>query len=196
MQNSKALLENSLSISYKVKHSLWPKWYFFNLDTFKRFEILLKKHPVHQLLLLLFCRSVMFNSLWPNGLQHGRLPCPSPASRLLKLMCVELVMPFNSLILCCPLLLLPSIFPSIRVFSDELALCIRWPKYWHFSYSISPSNNCEDWFHLGWTIWIFLQSMGLTRVFSNTTVQKHQFFGVQPSLWSNFHIHTRLLEKP
>ena len=115
---------------------------------------------------------------------------------LLKLMCIESVMPSNNLILCRPLLLLLSMFSNIRVFSKELALYIRWPKYWHLSFSISPSNNCEDWFPLGWTVWLSLQSMGLTRVFSNTTVQKHQFFGVQPSLWSNFHFHTWLLEKP
>ena len=83
----------------------------------------------------------------------------------------------NHLILCCTLLLLPSIFPSIRVFSNESVLCIKWPKYWSFSLSISPSNNIQDWFPLGWTGWISLQSKGLSRVFSNTTVQKHQFLG-------------------
>ena len=112
---------------------------------------------------------------------------------LLKLMSNELVMPSNQLILCCPLLLLPSIFPSIRVFSNELALRIRWPKYWSFSFNISPSNE-----HSGLISFRMdsLQSKGLSRVFSNTTVQKHQFFGAQPSLWSNAHIHTWLLEKP
>ena len=90
---------------------------------------------------------------------------------LLKLMSIESVMPSNHLILCCPLLLLPSIFPSIRVFSNESALCIRWPKYWSFSLNISPSNELQDWFPLGWTCWISLHS----RAFSNTTVQKHQF---------------------
>ena len=76
------------------------------------------------------------------------LPCPSPSSlsftisrNLLKLVFIELVMPSNHLILCCPLLLLPSIFPSIRVFSNESALYIRWPKYWSFSFSISPSSE-------------------------------------------------------
>ena len=72
---------------------------------------------------------VMFNSLRPHGLQHTRLPCPSLSLSLLKLMSIELVMLSNHLILCCPLLLLMSIFPSIRVFSNELALWIRWPKY-------------------------------------------------------------------
>ena len=96
----------------------------------------------------------------------------------------ESVMPSNHLILCCPLLL-PSVFPSIRVFSNESALRIRWPKYWSFSFIISPSVNIQDWFPLGWTGWISLQSKGLSRVFSNTTVQKHQFFGSQPSSQSN-----------
>ena len=89
-----------------------------------------------------------------------------------KPMSIELVMPSN-LILCHPLLLLPSVFPSIRVFSNESDLCIRWPKYWSFSFSISPSNEYPNWFPLGWTSWISLQSKGLSRVFSNTAVQKH-----------------------
>ena len=96
-----------------------------------------------------------------------------------KLMSIELVMPSNHLILCCPLLLPPSISPNIRVFSNESALRIRWPKYWSFSFNISPSNEHSP---LGWTGWISLQSKGLSRVFSNTTVQKHQFFAAQLSL--------------
>ena len=92
---------------------------------------------------------------------------------LLKLMSIESVMPSNNLIFCHPLLLPPSIFPSIRVFSNESALCIRWPKYWSFSFSISPSMNIQDWFPLGRTGWISLQFKGLSRVFSNTTVQKN-----------------------
>ena len=95
---------------------------------------------------------------------------------LLKLMSIELVIPTNHLILCHPLLLLPSIFPSIRVFSNESALCIRWPKYWSFSFSISPSEEYSGLISLGWIGWISLLSKGLSRVFSNTTVQKHQFF--------------------
>ena len=87
-------------------------------------------------------------------------------------------------------LLLPSIFPIIRVFSSESVLCIRWPKFWSFSLSISPSNEIQDSFPLGCTGWISLLSKGLSRVFSNTTVQKHQFFGSQLSLYSNSHIHT------
>ena len=92
-----------------------------------------------------------------------------------KLMSIESVMPSNCLILCCPPLLLPSIFPSIRVFSNESVLYLRWPKYWSFSFSISPSNEYSGLIPLGWTSWISLQSRGLSRVFSNTTVQKHQF---------------------
>ena len=119
---------------------------------------------------------------------------------LLKLMSIELVMPFNHLILCCPLLLLPSIFPSIRVFSNESVLHIRWPKYWSFIFSTVLPMNIQDWFHLWWTGLISSQSKGLSRVFSNTTVsnttvQKHQFFDAQLSLESNAHIHTWLLEK-
>ena len=86
------------------------------------------------------------------------------------------------------LLLLPSIFPSIRVFSTESVLCIRWPNPWSFSFSISPSMNIQDWFHLGWTGLISLQSKGLSKVFSNTTVQKHQIFSTQLSSQSNSHI--------
>ena len=85
---------------------------------------------------------------------------------------------------------------SIRVFSNESVLHIRWPKYWRFSFGISPSNQYSGRFPLGWTGRISLQSKGLSRVFSNTTCQKHQFFSTQLSLWSNSHIHTWPLEKP
>ena len=87
-----------------------------------------------------FSCSAVSNSLRPHGLQHARPPCPSlTPGVLLKLMSIESVMPFNNLILCHPLFL-PWIFPSIRVFSDESILHIRWPKYWNFSFNISPSN--------------------------------------------------------
>ena len=100
----------------------------------------------------------------------------------LKLMSIESLMPSNHLILCCLLLLLPLIFPKIRVFSNESVLHIRWPKYWSFSFNISFPVNIQYSFPLGWTGWISLQSKGLSRVFFNTTVQKYQFFGVQLSL--------------
>ena len=86
-------------------------------------------------------QSVASDSLRPHGLQHARTPCPSPTRSLFKLMSVESRMPSNHLILCRPLLLLPSIFPSSRVFANESALPIMWPKYWSFSFSISPSNE-------------------------------------------------------
>ena len=106
------------------------------------------------LILLLFSHSVLSDSLRPHGLQHARLTCPSPSPRACSNSCpFELVMPFHYFILCCLLLLLLLIFPNIRVFSDESALCIRWPKYRNFSFSISPSNEYSglisfriDWF--------------------------------------------------
>ena len=108
---------------------------------------------------------------------------------LLRLMSIDSVIASNHLILCHPLLLLTSIFPSIRVFSYESVLCIRWPKYWSFSFSISPSNEYSGLISFRFDYLISL-SKGLSRVFSNSTVQKHQFFGIQLSLWSNSHIHT------
>ena len=89
---------------------------------------------------LQFSLSVVSNSLWPHEPQHARPPCPSPTPGVHP-DSIESVMPSTYLILCRPLLLLPSNFPSIRVFSNELALCIRWPKYWSFSLSISPSSE-------------------------------------------------------
>ena len=116
----------------------------------------------------------MSDSLRPHEPQHARPPCRSPIPRVYPNSC-----PSSHLILCHPLLLLPSIFPSIRVFSNESVLCIRWPKYCSFSFSISPSNEHPGLicFRMDWLD--SLQSKGLSRVFSNTTVQKHQFFGAQ-----------------
>ena len=113
-----------------------------------------------------------------------------------KPMSIESVMPSNYLILCRPLLLLPSIFPSIRIFSNESALRIRWPKYWSFSFSISPSNEYSGLVSFRMDCLDLLQSKGLSRIFSNITVQKHQFFSTQLSSQSNSHIHTWLLGKP
>ena len=101
---------------------------------------------------------------------------------LLKLMSIQSLLPSNHRILCRPLLLQPSVFSNILVFFNESIIQIRWPKYCSFSFSISPSMNTQDCSPLGWTGWISLQSKGLSRVFSNTTVQKHQFFGAQLSL--------------
>ena len=127
--------------------------------------------------------SVVSDSLQPHGLQHARLPCPiTNTHSLLKLMSIESVMPSNHLILCRPLLLLPSIFPRFRVFSHESVLRIRGPKYWSFSFNISPSNEYSGLisFRMDWLDLLAVQR--LSRVFSNTTVQKHQFFGAELSL--------------
>ena len=104
---------------------------------------------------------------------------------LLRLMSIELVMPSNHLILCHPLLLLPSIFPSIRVFSNELLLHFRWPKNWSFSFSISPSNEYSGLisFRRDWLDLLAVQET--LKIFSNTTVQKNQFFSVQFDLISD-----------
>ena len=125
-----------------------------------------------------FSCSVMSNSLRPHGLQHVRTPCPSPTPRVYsKLISIESVMPSNHLILCQPLFLPPSNFPSVRVFLHESVLRIRWPKYWSFSFSISPSNDYSGLisFRMDWLDLLAIK--GLSRVFSNITVQKHQFFG-------------------
>ena len=113
----------------------------------------------------------------------------------LRLLCIESVMPSSHLILCRPLLLLPPIPPSIRVFSNESTLRMRWPKYWSFCFSISPSNEHPGLISFRMDLLISLQSKGLSRVFSSTTVQKHQFFSTQLSSQSNTHIHTWPREK-
>ena len=142
----------------------------------------------------LLSRVWLFTTPW-TAARQASLSITNSQS-LLKLMPIESVMPSNHLIFCRPLLCPPSIFPSIRVFSNESALCIRWPKYWSFSFSISPSNEYSELSPLGWTGWISLQSKGLSRTLSNTTVQKHQIFGAQLSSQSNSHIHTWPLGKP
>ena len=113
-----------------------------------------------------------------------------------KLMSIESVMPSSHLILCCPLLLLPPIPPSIRVFSNESTLGMRWQSTGVSALASFLPKNTQGWSPLEWTGWISLQSKGLSRVFPNTTVQKHQFFGTQPSSQSNSHIHTWPQEKP
>ena len=118
------------------------------------------------------------------------MSCSMPGSlsftisqRLFKFMSIESVMPSNHLILCCLLLLLPSIFPSIRVFSNESALSIRWPKCWSFSFSISPSNEYSGLisFRMDWLDLLEVQGT-LKSLLQHYTVQKHQFFGTQLSL--------------
>ena len=112
---------------------------------------------------------------------------------LLKPKCTESVMPPNHLVLYHPLVLLPSIFPSIRVFSNESVLRASGGQSVGTAASVLPMN-IQCWFPLGWTVLISLKFKGLSRVFSITTVQKHQFSGIHP-LWSNSHIHAWLLEK-
>ena len=138
----------------------------------------------------------MSDSLRPYELQHTRLPCPSLSLSLFKLKSIDSVMLSNHLFLCCPLLLLPSLSLRIRVFSSESALHIRWPSIRaSVSASVLPMN-VQGWCPLGLTSLISLLSKGLSRVFSSTTVWKHQVFGIQPSLWFNSHSRTWLLKKP
>ena len=134
-----------------------------------------------------FSRSVVSNSVtpWIAACQASLSITNSRTS--LRLTSIESVMPSSHLILCHPLLLLPPIPPSIRLFSNESTLRMRWPKYWSFSFSITPSKEIPGL--------IFLQSKGLSRVFSYT-VQKHQFFSTQLSSQSNSHIDTWPQEKP
>ena len=142
-----------------------------------------------------FSQSVLSNSLWSRGLQHARLPCPSPTPGACSNSCPlsrwchptisSSVIPFSSYLQSCPA---SGFFPMSQDFTslDQ-------------SIGVSASvllMNIQDWFPLGWTGLISLQSKGLSRVFYNTTVQKHRFFSAQLSLWSNSHIHTWLLEKP
>ena len=110
------------------------------------------------------------------------LPVHHQVPDLLRLMSIESVIPSNHLILCRPLLLPPSIFPSIRVFSKESTLRIRWPKYWSFSFNISPSNEHPGLISFRMDLLDLFAVQGQSRVFSKTTVQKHQFFGAQLSL--------------
>ena len=144
-----------------------------------------------------FSHSVVSSSLWPNELQHARPPCPSPTPRVHPNSCAlsrwchsaisSSVIPFSSF----PQSLLASgSFPVSQLFTwggQRVGVSA--------SASVLPMN-IQDWCPLGWTGWISLKSKGLLRVFSNTTVQKHQFFSAQLSSQSNSHIHTLLLEKP
>ena len=144
-----------------------------------------------------FSCSVVSDSLWPHELQHSRLPNPSPTPRAYSNSCPSnwwchptissFVVPFSSCLQSFPA---SGSFPMSQLFSSGgQSIGVSAPA------SVLPMNT-QDWFPLGWTGWISLQSKGLLRVFSNTTVQKHQFFGAQLSSQSNSHIHTWLLEKP
>ena len=143
-------------------------------------------------LMIHFTCTVMSDSLRPHELQHTRPPCPTPTQTYFH----HVREPSSHHILFRPLFFLPPIPPSIRYFYNESTPCMRWRKYWSFSFSISPSNVYPGLIPLGWTDCISLQSKGLSRVFSNTTAQKHQFFSAQLPSQSNSHIHIWLLEKP
>ena len=154
----------------------------------------LEMQPLETLPLLLFSHSVVSDSLWLHGLQHAWLPCPSPSPELdqIYVHCVgdaiqpsHPVIPFSCL----------QFFPASGSFLMSQLFASGGQSIGDsVSAPVLPMNT-QDWSPLGWTGWISSQSKGLSRVFSNTTVQKHQLFNVQPSLWYNSHIHTWLLEK-
>ena len=128
-----------------------------------------------------FSHSVVSDSLRPPWTAACQASLSNTNSRsLLKLISIGSVMPSNHLILCHPLLFPPSIFPSIRAFSNESVLCIRWPKYWSFSFSISPSNEYSGLisFRMDWLDLLAVQ--GTLKSLLHTTLQKHQLFGAQP----------------
>ena len=143
-----------------------------------------------------FSCSVMSDSATPWTAAYQASLSVTSSRSLLKLMSIKSLMPFNHLILCRPLFLLPSIFPSIKVFCKESVLCIRWPKYWNFSFSISSFSeysglisfkiDCLD---------LAVQGTLKSLLQHHTTVQKHQFFDAKLSLWYNSHIRRWLLEK-
>ena len=147
------------------------------------------------ILLLLFSHSVMPNSLQPHGLQYNRLLYPSPSPRVCSNSSIQSVMSSNHLILCCSPFLLPSIFPRIRVFPNDSVLRFRWPNYWSFSFSISPSSEYSglisfrmDWFDLA--------VQGALKSLLQHHSSKASFFSTQLYLWPNSHVHTWLLVKP
>ena len=146
---------------------------------------------------LLFSHSVMYGSLPSHGLQHARLPCPSPTPRVYSNSC--------PLSWWCHLTISSSVVPfSSHLQSFPASESFQMSQFFASgsqSTGVSASAsvllmNIQDWFPLGWAGWILAVQGTLNTVFSNTTVQKHQFFGTQLSLWSNSHIHTWLLEKP
>ena len=139
------------------------------------------------MMLLLFSCSVVAHTLQPHGLQQSRFPCPPPSPQnLLKILCIESVLPSNRLILCRPLL--PSVFTSITAFSNESALRIKWLKYWSFSFNISPSNEYSGLisFRMDWLDLFAVQSTHNSLL--QHTVPKHQFLGTHPSVYFNSHI--------
>ena len=134
-----------------------------------------------------FSRSVMSDSLRPHGLQHARPPCPSPTPGAYSNSCPESVMPSNHFILCCPLLLRPSAFPSIRVFSSESVLRIRWPKYWSFSFSRFNEYSGLISFRMDWLDLLAVQGTLknlLQQHNSKASVLQHSAFFIVPTVKS------------
>ena len=148
--------------------------------------------------LLLFRHPVVSNSATPWTAARQASLSLIISQRLPKFMFIASVMLSSHLILWCPFLLLPSIFPSIRDFSNESSVCIRWPKYWRSSFSMSPSSEYSGLISIKIDLigLISLLSRGLSGVFSSTTVRRYQFFGVLPSLWSSSHNQTWPLGRP
>ena len=129
-----------------------------------------------------FSHSAMSNSATPWTAAHQASLSITSSQSMFKLMCIESVMSSNHFILCHPFLLPPSIFPSITVFSNKSVLHTRWPKYWSFNFSISPSKDYSELisFRIDWLALLAVQ--GTLKIFSNTIIKKHQFFSAQPSL--------------
>ena len=175
------LITSMFKYSCRKQHLLWDSWNNWNyiLDE-KNTKCSPKKIFIQFCSVQSLSHVRLFATPW-TAVRHASLSITNAPS-LPKLISIESVMPSNHLILSRPLLLLPSIFPTIRVFSNESALHIRWPKYWSFSFSISSSNEYSGLisFRMDWLDLLVVQ--GISRVFSNTTVQKHQFFGTQLSL--------------
>ena len=173
--------------------ALWDIWSQRLIQFSLRFWSSFRKCPDGALSALLLFIHQSYLSLWSMDYSTQASLSLTISQSLLKLMSIELMMPSNHPVLCHSLLLMSSIFPRIRVFSSNSALCIRWPKYWSFSFRSSPSNEDSgmisfriDWFDLAVqeTLKSLLQDHSL----------KTKFAGTQPSLWSNSHIHTQLLE--
>ena len=186
------LLEESFATFYKIKYRFAHS--VVVMLPHSCMEIIFTQEPV--------CACVVVHSLscvWlfviPWTAAHQAPPSFAISWYLLKFMFIESVTPSNHLIFYCPLLLLPSVFPSIRVFLVTQLFTSGGQSIRASASTSVLLMNIQGWFPLGWTDWISLLSKGLSRVFSSTTTQKHQFFGTQLSLWSNSHIHTWLLEK-
>ena len=201
---SPGICSNSVSIE-----SVMPSNHLILCHPLLLYDFILPQLPPKGLLLNMvsvstykFCCCSVTKScltLWPHGLPHTRLPCssslsPGGCSNSCPLSLWWILS--NHLILCHPLLLLPSIFPNNRIISNESALHIRWPKQWRLRFNISPSNEYPRLISFRIDCFDLLAIKGISRVLSSTTVWKHQFFRAQSSLWTKPHIYTWQLEKP